>query len=42
MTEHQPQAVADSLDMRDLFIRLITVLGMVGAALALLLAVQPA
>jgi hypothetical protein len=41
MPEQQPQAVADSLDTRDLCIRLITVLGMVGAALALLLAVRP-
>jgi hypothetical protein len=39
--EHQAPAVAESLDRRDLCIRLITVFGMVGAALALLLAVQP-
>jgi hypothetical protein len=38
--EHQPQTVADRLDARDLIIRLISVFGMVGAALALLLAVQ--
>lgn len=41
MIEKQPTAVADGLDVRDLFIRLATVLGMVGAALALLLAVRP-
>ena len=41
MPEHQPQVVADRLDARDLTIRLISVFGMVGAALALLLAVSP-
>jgi hypothetical protein len=41
MSEHQPQIVADRLDTRDLAIRLISVFGMVGAALALLLAVSP-
>ncbi|HEY7032658.1 MAG TPA: hypothetical protein VH482_15050 [Thermomicrobiales bacterium] len=42
MIDQQPQAVADGLDVRDLCIRLVTVLGMVGAALALLLAARPA
>ncbi|MEA2523654.1 MAG: hypothetical protein QOF73_881 [Thermomicrobiales bacterium] len=42
MPEHQRQTVADRLDARDFLIRFISVMGMVGAALALLLAVQPA
>ncbi len=41
MSEHQVPIVADRLDARDLAIRLISVFGMVGAALALLLAVSP-
>ena len=41
MPEQPPQVVADRLDARDLVIRLISVLGIVGAALALLLAVSP-
>lgn len=41
MPEHQPQVVADRVDTRDLAIRLISVFGMVGVALALLLAVSP-
>ena len=38
----QPPAVTDRIDARDLIVRLISVLGMVGVALAILLVVHPA
>jgi hypothetical protein len=42
MSQQQPQAVADRMDARDFIVRLVSVLGMVGVALAILLAVHPA
>lgn len=41
MSEQQPQAATDGANLRDFGIRLLSVMSMVGAALALLLAVQP-
>jgi hypothetical protein len=42
MLDHQPPpAVADRLDRRDLIVRLVSVVGLVGLALALLLVVKP-
>ena len=40
MSEHQPQVATTGIDVRDFCIRLIGVMGMVGAAFALLLMVQ--
>jgi hypothetical protein len=40
VSEHQPQAATDQLNVRDFCIRLAGVMGMVAAALALLLVVQ--
>jgi hypothetical protein len=38
--EQQPAAVAERLDRRDLFLRLASVIGMVGVAFALLMMVH--
>ena len=40
--EGEQPAVEDRLEARDLLVRLVAVLGLVGAALALLLAIHPA
>ena len=42
MSQQQSPAVADRMDARDFIVRLISVIGMVGVALAILLVVQPA